>query len=240
MFRTEKLRRFLLGVVLWASPAAGIDGGAQYIAPTPVTTCGQSVTGVGALTADLDCSAVPGPAIILQSGARLEMASFTLTGNDIGIRCEVGSCKINGPGTVRRTTLDSSSNNYGLLGFLRAKIDGVTFENWHFGLVVLGRATVFNATVLTNVYGAVGSPLHVTASSFSGNTVAAYGSDATKDGVRYKFYRAVIRDSSFGTDTIDIAAFRRPLVVGTTCTTSAHLTVPSTPYGGGDEWGVCQ
>jgi hypothetical protein len=36
-----------------------------------------------------------------------------------------------------------------------------------------------------------------------------------------------------------IESYREPVVRGSSCTTTYHLTIPDTPYSGGDEWDVC-
>ena len=48
---------------------------------TPVSSCGQTVSGSGFLTGDLDCSATSDPAVIIDGGA-LDLKGFTITGSD--------------------------------------------------------------------------------------------------------------------------------------------------------------
>jgi hypothetical protein len=221
----------LAGLITAATPADAD--------PILVTTCGQGVKGTGFLSADLDCSATTGPAIILTAGSRLFLGGFTLTGNEVGVRCEVGACKIYGPGTIRRKALNPDFENHGVLGLSKARVEGVTLENWRNGVFVLGPAEVRKSTLLTNTWGVSAGPVRVTDSTFSGNQYGAYAYEGTRDGVHYKFYAARIRRATFTGNTIDIAAFKLPTVRDTTCTTSDHLTVPSAPWSGGDEWNVC-
>src|SRR6185503_8238139 len=74
--------------------------------PTPVFGCGVSIRGRNVLTADMDCSSLNGPAILMENGASLDLGGFTVTANTIGIRCLEGKCKIEGPGTIRRFEFD--------------------------------------------------------------------------------------------------------------------------------------
>ncbi len=87
---------WVIGVMMLAG--SGVD--LQAAPPVPVTTCGQVVTGAGALAGDLDCSGHAGHAVHLTG--RLLLGGFTLTGNpafDV-VRCVSGSCAVIGPGTV--------------------------------------------------------------------------------------------------------------------------------------------
>jgi len=205
-----------------------------------VTTCGQSVSGDAMLAGDLDCSAGPDPALDLANGTRLALAGFTLTGNMTGIQCEVGSCKITGPGTIRRSApLPPNSNTVGVLGLKRAKLDGVIVENWDSGVYVLGPAYVRNSTIQSNYRGILGAPLRATDSSFVGNYYGTWASEGTKDGIHYIFWSSKIVRCTFSGNTIDVAGFKRPTVRNSACTTSDQLTIPLTPWGGGDEWDVC-
>jgi hypothetical protein len=75
--------------------------------PPEVTTCGETLKGKYRLSADLDCSSYPGPAITING--TLELRGFTLTGNpglaaaqfeeNSVIHCPK-ACKVFGPGTV--------------------------------------------------------------------------------------------------------------------------------------------
>jgi hypothetical protein len=68
-------------------------------AQTPVTTCGQVVTGNGFLVANLDCTGIVGPGVVLADRARLDLRTFTLSGGDgDGVLCE-GSCRVSGRDT---------------------------------------------------------------------------------------------------------------------------------------------
>ena len=74
----------------------------------------------------------------------------------------------------------------------------------------------------------------------TGNGVAGVRAyEGTKDGVHYLFYACKIKGTSFSGNDLDIQSYRRPVVRNSSCTTSDQLTIPNTPYGGGDEWGVC-
>src|SRR5262249_10582992 len=150
---------------------AGLSMGTSRLAigDTSVTTCGQSVGGNAMLVADLDCSAGPDPAIDLASGAHLYLQGFTLTGNVTGVQCEVGSCKIFGPGTIRRNAPDGGTTSAGVLGLRRAKLYSVTLENWARGIFVLGPGDLRNCIVQNNHFGAMAGPLRATDTNFVGN-----------------------------------------------------------------------
>jgi Right handed beta helix region len=62
-------------------------------AATEVNTCGQTLSGSGYLSADLDCSAYVGSAVIIERGS-LDLRGFTLTDGSVGgVRCD-RSCTI--------------------------------------------------------------------------------------------------------------------------------------------------
>jgi hypothetical protein len=208
----------------------------------PITACETTVHGRNHLIGDLDCSAATGPAIILENGASLDLGGFTLTGATIGVRCLVGRCKITGPGTIRRVAPGDQSTHHGIQSFRRARIRGVTLENWGRAVFGLGPTDVRDSIVMNGSYGVVAGPARVSDSMFFNvQQVAVYAYEGTKDGIHYTFYPARVRGCQFAGNSIDIAAFKRPSVGDSNCTTSYMLTVPapSRPYGGGDEWDVC-
>jgi len=212
--------------------------------PVVVSTCGQLVHGIGALAADLDCSTTAGPAVVLASGARLQLAGFTLTGRDIGVRCELGSCRVNGPGTIQQGGTPDPNLTFGTQGIIAlrgVKVgDGVVVEGFRLNVEALGPAEVRACTIRNGGYGVLGFPLRVIDSTLSGHAgPAVQGSSKTPDGIRYRFGAVQVRGSTFTGNFVDIAAYRRPKVVTTTCTTSDVSTIPFTPFGGGDEWDVC-
>ena len=209
-------------------------------APETVTTCGQVVARAGILAADLDCSSGTGPAVVLQRSARLNLAGFTITGNEIGVQCGGPSCKVFGPGTIRRTVADPFTETYGVYGQQGTRVqDGVILENWRRGVLVLGSAKLIGVSISGSVIGAIGAPIRVLGSSFTNNEHAVRGSEGTKDGVHYTFGGCRVRESTFAGNDVDIACYRAPRVTDTDCTTSWHTTIPDTPFSGGDEWGVC-
>ena len=209
---------------------------------TPVTTCGQTVDGEGVLTADLDCSATTGPAVILQPGSRLELSGFTLLGNEIGVHCEVGKCIIEGPGTIRRAAVPADQQK-GVEGFYKATVLNVVLDNWPVAVYVLGPTSVRGCTIENSGIGVLGERTRVTDSSFSNDGIGVYGSEATPSGVhfgiKYIFWSVRILRSTFTGNTIDIASYRRPIVNDSTCTTSDARHMPDDGFSGGDEWNVC-
>jgi hypothetical protein len=74
----------------------------------------------------------------------------------------------------------------------------------------------------------------------TGNALAGVRAyEGSKDGVYYLFYALKVKGSTLSGNGVDIESYRRPVVRGTSCTTTDQLTIPNTPSGGGDEWGVC-
>lgn len=209
-----------------------------------VTTCGQTVPKRGVLTADLDCSAFDGAAVVLAKNARLDLGGFTITAKDNGVSCGVGTCQVRGPGAIRRPAYDSGLNfsevGYGIRSSGNARVRDVAFEHWNHGVFAIDRNVVRDCTLVDGGWGVVGGPVKVAGSTITGNEHAGVRCfEGTKDGIHYLFFSCNVHDSSLSGNTIDIESYRRPVVKGSTCTTTDQLTVPSTPYGGGDEWGVC-
>lgn len=210
-----------------------------------VTACGQVVpkATIGVLTGDLDCSSSDDEAVRLLNGAKLRLAGFTLTANRVGVSCEnVSVCKVSGPGTIRRTALDLSpgAENYAVFSGRAVELrDGVTLENWQLG-VFSGGATVLKGVVIDGcVNGAIGWPVRAIGSTFTDNQNALIGAGGTTPGGLFSFGRVRVKDSTFSGNVVDMSSYARPTVRGTTCSTSWHLTRPSTPFSGGDDWNVC-
>jgi len=217
--------------------------GSAHAAPVPVTSCGQTVSGVGVLTADLDCSATTGPAVKLKRGAHLELGSFTLTATDTGVLCDTGRCTVTGPGTIRRPSY-AAVPSHGVSAYYNLKIVDVVLENWSIGLYVLGPLLVKGCTVRDGGWGTLAEHTTILDSSFSNNAIGVRGSEGTPSGpgfgIRYIFWPVLVRRSTLTGNTIDIASYRRPVMRDSSCTTSDHLTLANEPFNGGDEWEVCQ
>ncbi len=209
--------------------------------PVPVTTCGQSVAKKGILTADLDCSAHDGAAIVLMKSAKLDLGGFTLTAKDIGVRCSGGRCLVTGPGTIRRpafTPLDDPGT--GIYALSHVRVRDTVLQNWNEAVFSLDSAHASGCTIENGGYGIVGGPVKVLDSTFANHSnggVRAYA--GTQDGIHYKFYSCKVRGSTFSNNGVDIESYRRPVVKESSCTTSDQLTIPDAPHGGGDEWDVC-
>jgi hypothetical protein len=62
-------------------------------ADVEVNTCGQTVSGLGYLNADLTCTGMSGPAIILQPGATLDLRGHILESESDGVLCNA-SCTV--------------------------------------------------------------------------------------------------------------------------------------------------
>lgn len=160
-----------------------------------VTTCGQVVAGTADLTGDLDCSGHLGDSLYL--AGKLRLNGFTLTGNpgSAVVKCEMGSCKVEGPGTVTGG-LDGIESNSGAKVALGAVIsgnaaDGVRSDrsakvtdstvqgNGGDGVRSKARATIVNSSVVANAADGVraDSSIRVTNSLVSGNGEQGVDSD---------------------------------------------------------------
>lgn len=100
------IRQFVAPVLATAALSIVATTG---FAQTPVTTCGQEVSGAAVLAADLDCTGFNGNAVTLHGGT-LTMNGHTITGGDIGVYCD-RRCSVVGPGLV------TGSNFFGVDGF---------------------------------------------------------------------------------------------------------------------------
>lgn len=210
-----------------------------------VTTCGQVVPRgtIGVLSADLDCSLTTDEAVHLSPGAKLRLSGFTVTASRIGVLCDpVGTCRISGPGVIRRLALDTSPapDNYGVFSGRGVHLQGgVTLENWQLGVFSGGVTVLKDAVINSCISGAVGWPVRAVGSTFTGNTYALVGSSGTSPGGKLSFGGVSVKTSTFSGNVVDLACHRRPTVRDTSCSTSWHLTNPSTPFSGGDDWQVC-
>lgn len=233
-----RLASITLLPLLLAEPAAAAKS-------VDVTTCGQVVPRgtIGVLTGDLDCSSTIDEAVHLSPGAKLRLSGFTLTASRIGVLCDaVGVCRISGPGMIRRPTLDTSPapENYAVFSGRGVDLrDGVTLENWQLG-VFSGGVTVLKDVVINScINGAIGWPARAIGSTFTGNRYALIGAGGTSPGGTFSFGGVRVKDSTFSGNLVDLASYGRPTVRDTSCSTSWHLTRPSTPFSGGDDWDVC-
>lgn len=233
-----RLASIALLPLLLAQPAAAAKS-------VDVTTCGQVVPRgtIGVLTADLDCSMTMDEAVRLSPGAKLRLSGFTLTADHIGVLCApVGVCRILGPGTIRRTTLDTSPTpeNYAVFSGRGVDLrDGVTLENWQLGVFSGGVTVLKDVAIKSCVNGAIGWPARAIDSTFTDNTYALIGAGGTSPGGTFRFGGVIVKRSTFSGNLVDLASYRRPTVRDTSCSTSWHLTQPPTPFSGGDDWQVC-
>ncbi len=122
--------------------------------------------------ADLDCSASPGEAVKLQG--KLLLNGFTLTGHAASdvVSCELGACRVVGPGTVTGGT-DGVRSKRGA----RIEAGAVITANGGDGVRTDKTAKVFDATVSANGGDGVRSK---TTATISGSTITGN----TGDGVR--------------------------------------------------------
>jgi hypothetical protein len=171
----------------------------------PVTACGQLVTGKGSLVADLDCSGIVGPGVILADYSSLDLGSFTLSGGDgDGVLCQ-GYCVVrsgdtevggtiagfSGDGVVARNPLESIG---------QVRVTRVTVrDNGGNGVSVDeadGSVTVGKSEVRGNGAMGVFSPqrMRINRSTISGNALEGIR------GERVKITGSVVELNSTGVD----------------------------------------
>ncbi len=197
----------------------------------PVTSCGLTVVGRAELTGDLDCSAYPGHALMIDG--TLELNGFTLTGSASGsnlydaVHC-TGRCrvKVKGPGTI-------VGGFVGVSG-IRVLVTGEVTIHDAAGFGVLGAIVrVVRSHVHTNGSGAGvgpdggggvdGDKVSVVQSTVEDN--AAYGITALS--------RATLHlVSAIGNGFVDVRSGKKPTAVKTTCLRSARDDLAET-------WGIC-
>ena len=211
-------------------------------APTPVTSCGQTVPARAraVLAADLDCTGQP-VGVSLGRGARLALGGFTLNGAVIGVRCSSG-CTVTGPGTIsgNSTGVDGEAavavRDLVLSDFTVTAVDaktsltvaGSTITGAEYGLV--GRRSVkLEGSSISSSFGGVSSPrLTMRGSTITGCTRGFAGSRATLlDG-------STIDTSAAGPDARALRTWARPRVAGGSTCIGRSESIKT-----GEPWGVC-
>lgn len=255
-------------VVILASVVLCISTWRAALAQTAVTECGQVVPRgqSGQLVGDLDCSALENHAVTLDSGAKLFLNGFTLTGYPAStslavVRC-LRRCRIEGPGTI-------TGGNYGVRGeppwpprgHTNIRIRGTTVSG-NLGLGVSGRwlkLKIEGSTITNNLYGAGGDRVKIEGSTITNNLGGVGGrARITESTVSnndwygvFSFHGAVIEDSEIVDNGLDpdcpaenghrcgdILLGETPRLVGTTtCGTSLNLSAEG--FGCYETWGVC-
>jgi hypothetical protein len=143
-----------------------------------IGACGQSVprTDVGELRADLVC---PRGAVILASGASLNLNGFTLTGTGAGtgVECTSGrGCSVNGPGAI-------VGFEAGLSGAGRVSVTGIAVRGNDVGFTTKGGTfTLTGAVANENRVGVqvVAGRLRVDGFEASGNSEAGIQTTASQ------------------------------------------------------------
>jgi hypothetical protein len=223
------MRRSPLVAALLAA-AALLTAADGHAAKVVLTTCGQTVVGRAELTADLDCSAYAGHALVLDG--TLALNGFTLTGNatdpgysavDCTAKCRV---RIKGPGKI----VGGQSAVSGNLVKLSKEIEIRDASAWG----VTG-AQVRASTVWVHGNGAglpvgpdggggiSGGKITVQRSTIESN--ASFGVNAN---VRAVLNFASVTDNGL----VDLRSYDKPTVAKTTCLTSARGNLA-------ENWGVC-
>jgi hypothetical protein len=211
-------------------------------APTPVTSCGQTVPARAraVLAADLDCTGQP-VGVSLGRGARLSLGSFTLSGAVIGVQCSSG-CTVTGPGTIsgNSTGVDGEAavtvRDLVLSGFTVLAVDaktsltvaGSTITGAELYALKGGRSVKLQGSSISSSFGGVSSPrLNMRGSTITGCTRGFAGSRATLlDG-------STIDTSASGPDARALRTWARPRVAGSTCIGRSENIAT------GEPWGVC-
>lgn len=223
----------IAGALLAFSVAATVASAA----PIAVTSCGMVVKGSARLAGDLDCSAHPGHALILDG--KLDLQGFSLIGNPgwVAVDCgSVGKCGVKGPGEIRGAAV-------GISGYKILVSRGVRIADSAETGIVAAIAKLNRAIVEQNGNGATSSPggggvwagvVSATRSEITGN--AAFGVFGNGGAVRLVNStvtgNGVASPLACGTALCaDVVSFLRPRVFRTTCGTSMHVT--------GATWGVC-
>ncbi len=204
-------------------------GGAS--AKTVVDSCGMVVAGTATLQGDLDCSAHPGHALVLDG--RLELRGHTLTGNSTDpagystIDC-AGDCviSIRGPGTI-------VGGANGVSGGTVKVSREVTIRDAAEWGVSGARVRLRECHVLDNGFalpvgasgggGIVGGKITVSHSRVEDN--ASFGMNAS--------VRAVVNHASIlQNGLVDIRSFERPRLRDANCMVSSRANL-------NENWGVC-
>jgi len=133
--------------------AAGLLFSASAHAQVVVDTCGQSVDGDAALTADLDCSAAPLPSVTFTKNATFSLGGHTLTGqvSSVAARLEVvGPGTITGPGYG--IAAEGNNQHGGNLIVRSVDVSGNTLD----GVVAFGGGQTASAQVIDSTVGSNG------------------------------------------------------------------------------------
>ncbi|HEY2388008.1 MAG TPA: hypothetical protein VGK30_13680 [Candidatus Binatia bacterium] len=219
----------LLMAMLLVLPAGG---GVEAGEPVAVTGCGQEYAGTGYLTADLDCSAVDGPAVVITGKGSLDLQGFTVAGNANAITC-LQSCSIMGPGQVSAAN-GSGINAAGALDVTHVDVVGSSGD----GIVGYHAVRVLDSMIAGNGSAGVRSQRVV----IRGSMITANGSFGALSGDNR---RVVLRDSQVignglsddcaqGAACADVASGRKPRLRHSTCDTSWNSRSPD-----GADWSIC-
>jgi hypothetical protein len=163
----------MAGRIALAALVLSVAVGTPAFGQTPVTTCGQEVSGHAVLNAALDCTGFDGYAVHMHAGV-LTMNGFTITGGTTGVFCD-GPCKILGPGTI------TGSELFGVSAFeTKTTIRNVDITNHGaFGIQSWRKAVVEGpATISGNGIGIrTGAGLTVRNMTITGNAAAVHGAN---------------------------------------------------------------
>lgn len=211
-------------------------------APTPITSCGQTVPtrGRAVLAADLDCTGEP-LGVILFRGARLALGGFTLSGADVGVQCS-GGCTVTGPGTI-------SNNRIGVVGLAAVVVRDVVLSGFTVmgvdaetalrvsGSTVTGAALyalsghtvkVENSSISSSFGGVSADHARVRGSTITGCTRGFAGSSASL------LEGSTVDTSAAGPDARTFRTWKRPRVDGSSSCVGRSERIKT-----GEPWGVC-
>ena len=196
-----------------------------------VTSCGMTIAGSAELTGDLDCSAYPGHALVLDGSLKLN--GFTLTGNATDpagfsvVDC-TGKCriKITGPGAIVGGSTAVSGGKVVVkkeVVVRDAGAWGVSGADVRIGLAYIHSNGGALAVGPTGGGGVNGGKINVSRSTIANN--ASYGVNAN--------VRAILTNSNVnGNAVADIRSYEKPKTHDTSCLHSARANLA-------ESWGVC-
>jgi hypothetical protein len=222
-----------------------------------VTACGQVVPAnqIGVLQVDLTTCPSSAVGVFLQDRATLDLNGHTIASGAVGVRCMDRRCTVHGPGDIHGTGLDGilAQHDNARVHVLDVQVH----DNSSGGVVADGAKPRIDLTRVQLHGNVVGAEVgyrgrifgeDVDASNNHGNGIVAaaryrferltlIGTTAGPsggDGLVCQFGTGVIIDSTvIGSAGADLATFKKPKLVRSTCGTSRHVAP------GGATWGVC-
>lgn len=218
-------------------------------AEVSITACGQTVPAgeTGVLASDLACGDDPATfAVAVGSGATLDLAGHTLSGDTTGVRCTGRRCTVISSGAAG-TILDMETagiavpEDHGKLtvsNIALVNCDFALLTNFTFGKVIGERVTLTGSGI-----GIQAGKIILTGLTATGNyrvvqarktllrdSNISASEDSAISGENVSLRNTSVTGSGSG---IDLLTDRSPRLLGSTCDTSRVLSDPT------QSWGVC-